>query len=715
MLRGCFITGSDTDAGKTVVTAGLLAACRALGADALAVKPVQTGCSVSDGVMTAPDILRYQELAPGAQTLVLETLEAVCSPCLAARLAGAQAPAVQGLLARLEQELSPAARQGRGIVLVEGAGGLFAPLNPRETMLDLIRALRARHDLPVLLVAPNRVGCINHILLSLEALEARSLRPLGLILTRTGELEPAIAEDNHAVTAEHARRFGVPLLADIPYLAALADSGGNDIAIARAELARCLLPAAKLLLAGRDAAGGEPKREAEAVSLHSGKREVCLPPEEVLAIDRDHLWHPYTSALHPLPVREATSARGCRIRLRDGRELVDGMSSWWCAIHGYGHPALVAALQDQAAKMSHVMFGGLTHEPAARLARLLLPLLPAGLNRLFLVDSGSVAVEVAIKMALQYWRLAGRPKKTRLLALRGGYHGDTTGAMSVCDPVTGMHTLFSGVLWRQYFVERPSCRFDAPFDPACMVAAETLFAERGEEIAAVILEPVLQGAGGMWMYHPEYLRRMRALCDAHDALLIFDEIATGFGRTGVFFASEHAGVAPDILCLGKALTGGMMSLAVTAASEGVAAGLSRRPNAPGLPDAGGVFMHGPTFMGNPLACAVACASVETLLVSPWQARVQAIERQLRRELEPCRAFSGVADVRVLGAVGVVEMRNPVDVAVLQDFFVDRGVWIRPFGRLIYLMPPYVIDEDELSLLTAAVADAARVVSQAGDA
>ena len=664
MLRGCFITGSDTDAGKTVVTAGLLAACRALGADALAVKPVQTGCSVSNGVMTAPDILRYQELAPGAQTLVLETLEAICSPCLAARLAGAQAPAVQGLLARLEQELSPAARQGRGIVLVEGAGGLFAPLNPRETMLDLIRALRARHDLPVLLVAPNRVGCINHILLSLEALEARSLRPLGLILTRTGELEPAIAE---------------------------------------------------LLLAGRDAAGGEPKREAEAVSLHSGKREVCLPPEEVLAIDRDHLWHPYTSALHPLPVREATSARGCRIRLRDGRELVDGMSSWWCAIHGYGHPALVAALQDQAAKMSHVMFGGLTHEPAARLARLLLPLLPAGLNRLFLADSGSVAVEVAIKMALQYWRLAGRPKKTRLLALRGGYHGDTTGAMSVCDPVTGMHTLFSGVLWRQYFVERPSCRFDAPFDPACMVAAETLFAERGEEIAAVILEPVLQGAGGMWMYHPEYLRRMRALCDAHDALLIFDEIATGFGRTGVFFASEHAGVAPDILCLGKALTGGMMSLAVTAASEGVAAGLSRRPNAPGLPDAGGVFMHGPTFMGNPLACAVACASVETLLVSPWQARVQAIERQLRRELEPCRAFSGVADVRVLGAVGVVEMRNPVDVAVLQDFFVDRGVWIRPFGRLIYLMPPYVIDEDELSLLTAAVADAARVVSQAGDA
>ncbi len=714
MLRGCFITGTDTDVGKTIVTAGLLAACRAAGADAIAVKPVQTGCLFSECGMTAPDILQYIKLAPGAQAFALETFETACSPSLAARLAGVEAPTVQGLLVKLEKSVPPVMSHGQGVVLVEGAGGLFAPLNRWETMLDLMCGLRDRHTLPVLLVAPNRVGCINHILLSLEALEARALRPLGIILSRTGEIDPAVADDNRAVAAEQARRFNVPLLAELPYLPAVTAVGDNGLAAARAELINCLLPPAKLLLAGCSAPYSRSEQNIRAADNGRcvGRREVGLPPEEVLAIDRAHLWHPYTSALQPLPVYEAVGAHGCRIRLRDGRELVDGMSSWWCAIHGYGQPALVAALQEQAARMSHVMFGGLTHEPAVRLTKLLIPLLPPGLNRLFMADSGSVAVEVAIKMALQYWRLAGRPEKTRLLALRGGYHGDTTGAMSVCDPVTGMHTLFSGVLWQQYFVERPTCRFDEPFDPACMAAAEKLFAQKGEEIAAVILEPILQGAGGMWLYHPEYLRRMRALCDTYGVLLIFDEIATGFGRTGTLFAAERAGVSPDILCLGKALTGGMLSLAVTAASEGVATGLSRRLEAPDLPDTGGAFMHGPTFMGNPLACAAACASLEFLLGSPWQTRVQGIEMQLRRELEPCRAFAGVSDVRALGAVGVVEMCNPVDVAALQDFFVARGVWIRPFGRLIYLMPPYVIDKQDLSRLTSAVADAAWTLSQA---
>lgn len=709
MLKGCFITGSDTDAGKTVITAGLLAACRAAGTDALAVKPVQTGCVRRSGVMIAPDVLRYAALTPGAHALALETLETACSPSLAARLADVPAPTVQGLLTKLDEALPPAARSGEGLVLVEGAGGLFAPLNLHETMIDLMCALRDRHELPVLLAAPNRVGCINHIVLSLEALERRDLCPLGLILTRTGAIEPAIADDNSAVAAEQARRFGVPLLADIPYLPAL-NAAGDDVSGAREALARCLFPAVKRLIVWRSDLDRQPQQKSEATAPRNAGRAADLSPREVLAIDRAHLWHPYTSALHPLPVREAVSAHGCRIRLRDGRELVDGMSSWWCAIHGYGHPALVDAVREQAARMSHVMFGGLTHEPAARLAKRLLPLLPRGLTRLFLADSGSVAVEVAIKMALQYWRLAGRPKKTRLLVPRGGYHGDTTGAMSVCDPVTGMHTLFSGVLWRQYFVERPSCRFDASFDPACMAAAEKLFAEQGDAIAAVILEPVLQGAGGMWMYHPDYLRRMRELCDAHDVLLIFDEIATGFGRTGRLFAAEHAGISPDILCLGKALTGGMMTLAVTAASESVAAGLSRRPETPDLPDTGGAFMHGPTFMGNPLACAAACASLETLLASPWEARVRVIETHLRSDLEPCRDLAGVADVRALGAVGVVEMRKPVDMAALQHFFVARGVWIRPFGRLIYLMPPYVITTEELSRLTAAVVDAARAIS-----
>lgn len=403
-----------------------------------------------------------------------------------------------------------------------------------------------------------------------------------------------------------------------------------------------------------------------------------------------------------LPV---VSAQGVRLKLADGRELIDGMSSWWCAIHGYRHPALDGAVTDQLGRMAHVMFGGLTHEPAVRLTERLLELVPQGLDAVFFADSGSVAVEVAIKMCLQYQRAQGNGARTRLLTVRGGYHGDTFGAMAVCDPVGGMHSLFSGVLPEHVFADRPPDGFDAGLDEGWAAHVSELVARYAGELAAVVLEPVVQGAGGMRFHSPECVALMRRLCDEHGLLLLADEIATGFGRTGALFACEHAGVAPDVMCVGKALTGGYMTLAATLCSRAVAEAISSGE--------GGGLMHGPTFMANPLACAVSLASLDLLATGEptWGERVEAIESGLRAGLEPAREVPGVADVRVLGAIGVVQMERNLDVAAATEAAVRRGVWLRPFRDLIYTMPPYVIDGDDLASVTAAVVDAARVVGR----
>ncbi|MDC7222874.1 MAG: adenosylmethionine--8-amino-7-oxononanoate transaminase [Spirochaetales bacterium] len=668
MKNALFIAGTDTDVGKSVVSAALFRSLLQRGRRVRMFKPVQSGSGQGEMGEGNSDYQLYHRAVRDLEGIFeipepLYDFNTPCSPHLAAERESALID-YDRLIAGIE-EFS----RREEFLLIEGAGGLFTPLNRDYNYLDLLDQLKPT----VLLVADNKLGMLNHTRLTMEALEGRGLSIAALVVNHCqscGEsLQREIGEDNIRYLSE--TYPDLPIFS-LPFVPGIHRTESTEKESAWEKLSSCL----------------------EGVELSPAREEI---PRKEREIDRDHIFHPYTSLKNPLKTYRVTGARGNYLHTEEG-PLLDGMSSWWCMIHGYNNRALNRAVQRQVQQFSHVMFGGLRHDRAGELTEKLLALAPEPLESVFYCDSGSVSVEVALKLALQYWQARGRAGKSRILSFEGAYHGDTFGAMSVCDPQKGMHHLFSGFLPKQIFAPRPSAPFHEPFDPQSLEGVKALLEEHGDSLAALILEPIVQGAGGMWFYHPHYLRGIRELCDRYDVLLILDEIATGFGRTGKLFASDWASVCPDIMCVGKALTGGYLSFAATLMTGQVARGVS---------EGGHVFMHGPTYMANPLACAVACTSLDLLEKSDWKGKVKRIESVFKRELAVCLEREETVDVRVLGAIAVVELNQNLNGEALQAFFVEKGVWIRPFRNLIYLMPPFDITEKEASELCRVIHEAIR--------
>lgn len=684
-MKSFFITGTNTDIGKTFITTALLRSFLKFTSSAVAIKPIQSGTDESG----LKDFEIYKNAGESENLAPLYMLKFPASPHFAARL-----ESVQIILEDVKNYCEKIICKHE-MTLIEGAGGIYVPINERENMLDLILAL----NLGVILVCKNELGALNNTILSIKALENAGAK-IDLIVLNFTDLNDKI----HVSNLDYLR-------ANFPYkiivLPKFDDKNLDEIALNFDEFAQESLSNLDEISASANSL--PPSAQTNLITneqdqildeSHNKTRsnltpcQVQISSEQIdLNFDKKHLFHPYTSITKPLKTYAVTGAKGSYIFTQDGA-LIDGMSSWWCECLGYGREELKAAAHAQIDTFSHVMFGGLTHAPAINLGKKLLSLLPSQLDVIFYADSGSVGVEVAIKMALQYQQNRA-PHKNKIATFKGGYHGDTFGAMSVCDPINGMHSLFRGVLAKQIFMPRPKIPYGAKFSDKATKKMEKIIMKNRDKIAAIIVEPLVQGAGGMWFYHENYLKFLRKICDKIGALLIFDEIATGFGRTGAMFACEKAGVVPDIITLGKALTGGMLSFATTICSRRVAEGVCEN----------GVFMHGPTFMANPLACAVALESITQIERLNVREKVGLCEQILRENLAFCANLDGVVDVRVMGAIGVVEMARDVDVERIQAFFIKRGVWIRPFGKNIYIMPHFTASRDEIIALCEAIREA----------
>ncbi|PIE48035.1 MAG: dethiobiotin synthase [Gammaproteobacteria bacterium] len=691
MNQTLFITASDTGVGKTHVTANLLRLLLKHNINARAIKPIETGFDYSHtdtlGVPTGSDVHAYSLVNPTNVFAPAYYFDVPASPHYSARLAGSYVD-----IDVLESYCHAHIEQAE-ITLIEGAGGLLVPFNEaKQQKSHNFTHLIKRLNCPIILVINNQLGAINQALVNIQLCDFHGIDIACVVMNQT-DPNSELALENIAFLQSQT---------DVPIVQL--DKDVDFEAFERAF--ESILSTSDLSILPSEARKND----------NSWATELA----EKLNFDKNHLWHPYTSMIEPLKAYHVNYAEGKHIYIDneqgENHKLLDAMSSWWAVNLGYNRENLNRAAIRQINQFSHVMFGGLTHDPAVELGKTLIDMLPDGnsdkkLEHVFYTDSGSVSVEVAIKMALQYQQVQN-PAKRKILTPMGGYHGDTFGAMSVCDPVNGMHGLFKGMLAEQVFIPRPDCRYDAlsknePFDPVCLEPLYQALAEHKDEIAGIIIEPVVQGAGGMRFYHPEYLRHLRQICDEYDMVLIFDEIATGFGRTGEMFASTFVSkrvgvnVTPDIICLGKALTGGFMSFACTVASRKIAKGISQQ-------DKHGrrnPFMHGPTYMGNPLACAVAKTALDTLQHSDWQTQVQNIETWLIEGLAPCRDLPQVADVRVLGAIGVVEMVEPVDMQKIQGYFINQGLWIRPFGKLVYTMPHFNFNQQDIKQICAAICGA----------